>query len=28
VEPASPMSPGASPATSPDQQPEIRISTL
>jgi len=28
VEPASPISPGASPATSPDQQPEIRISAL
>jgi hypothetical protein len=28
VEPASPVSPGASPATSPDQQPEVRISTL
>lgn len=28
VEPASPISPGASPATSPDQHPEVRISTL
>ncbi|XP_066995502.2 potassium voltage-gated channel protein Shal isoform X1 [Anabrus simplex] len=28
VEPASPVSPSASPATSPDQQPEVRISTL